>query len=113
MHVRPAAQPDEPEPRRVPGDVPRGHVPSGGVPAGVEQVSYQVSVRVILAKVALVLLLALVAWTAPNHTQTQVGLLVAAAATVVVARDVIARQRLRADRSEVVVRRGYAGWRRL
>jgi hypothetical protein len=77
------------------------------------RVSYQVPGRVILIKAALVLLLALAALAASNRTQTQVGLAVAAAAAIVVARDVIARQRLQAGPTGVVVRRGYAGWRHL
>lgn len=75
--------------------------------------SYQVPGRVILSKAAVVLLLALVALAAPNRTQTQVGLVVALAAAIVVARDLVARQRLQADRTGVVVRRGYAGRRHL
>jgi Bacterial PH domain len=77
------------------------------------RVSYQVPGRVILIKAALVGLLALVALAAPNRAQTQVGLVVAAAAAIVVARDVVARQRLQADQAGVVVRRGYAGRRHL
>jgi Bacterial PH domain len=79
----------------------------------VVRVSYQVPGRVILVKVALVVLLALVALAAPNPTQTQVGLVVAAATAIVVARDLVARQRLQADPAEVVVRHGYAGRRHL
>jgi hypothetical protein len=107
VQVRPPSVPDEP-------DGPDGPDEPGGLPRGPGgELVFTVPTRVTLLKFGLAALLALLAWAASNRTQTQVGLLVAAAVAVYAARDLMTRQRLRADRSEVVVARGFAGRRRL
>lgn len=106
VQVRPPSEPP------VPPSVPPGAASSSGAsPPG--ELIFAVPIRVVLLKFGLAVVLALIALAAANRVQTQVGLFVAGAVTVYAARDLIARQRLRADRSEVVVVRGFAGLRHL
>lgn len=88
----------------------------GGPEPEVDLVSYVVPTRVIVLKfavAALLVVLALVALGAREISQFVIGLVVAAAVAVYAARDLVARERLRADRDGLVAVRGYAGHRRL
>lgn len=81
-----------------------------------DQVSYVVPTRVIVLKFAVAALLgvlALVALGAGEISQFVIGVVVASAVAVYAARDLVARERLRADGDGVVAVRGYAGHRRL
>ncbi len=81
-----------------------------------DHVSYVVPTRVITVKFAVAALLAVLALAAlggRERSQFAIALVVAAAVAVYAARDLIARERLRADRDGVVAVRGYAGHRHL
>jgi hypothetical protein len=68
---------------------------------------------VVIGKFAVAGLLALVAGFAPQSSQVIVGLTAALAVLAYAGRDVIARERLRADAAGIVAVRGYAGHRPL
>ena len=114
MQVRPPSVPDEPGGPDEPAE-PNGREPGGAsLPRGPDgELVFTVPTGVVLLKFGLAVALVLLSWFSSNRTQTQVALLVAAAVTVYAARDLLARQRLWADGSHVVVARGFAGRRRL
>jgi len=82
-------------------------------PAEAAEVTFAVPTRVIVVKFGLVALLALLGLLASNRPQVVVSLTAAVAMAIYAARDLLVRERLRADRDGVVAVSGYAGRRRL
>lgn len=78
-----------------------------------DHVSFRVPTRIIVAKFGAAALIAVIAAFAPQTAQLVVGLVVAASLAGYAARDVVARERLRADADGLVAIRGYAGRRHL
>jgi hypothetical protein len=66
-----------------------------------------------MLKLGVAAVLAILAAFAVNRSQLLIGLLAAGGVLVYAARDVLARERLRADRDEIVAVRGYAGRRHI
>ncbi len=83
---------------------------AGPAPASVR---FRVPTGVVAAKFAVASALAVLAVTVGEREQTLVGLVTAAAVAVYATRDVLARERLTADRDGVVAVSGYAGHARL
>jgi Bacterial PH domain len=81
--------------------------------AATGEVRFAVPTRVMVLKFGLAAGLAMLGLIASNRPQLVLGLGSAAAVAAYAARDVVARQRLRADREGLVTVRGYAGRRRL
>jgi hypothetical protein len=108
VRIRPGGYEDEPD------DLGAAEGPADQ--ASADHVSYVVPTRVIVVKfavAALLVVLALVALGSGERSQSVIGLVVASAVAVYAARDLVARERLRADPDGVVAVRGYAGHRRL
>ena len=76
-------------------------------------VAFAVPTGVVVGKFAVAALLALVALTATNPSQVLIVIAAAAGVTLYAARDVLARERLRAGPDGVVAVKGYSGRRRL
>ena len=109
MNIRPPNEPDEPfgepDPRRGPAPgVGRG--PDGSV-------FFRVRTGVIAGKLAFAALLALIALVAGRGFSLWLGLVAAALVAAYGLRDVLVRERLRADRAGVRVVTGFAGHRDL
>jgi len=84
-----------------------------GSPGGGQAVSFRVPTGAIVAKFAICGVLALLTAIFAVHEQIAVGAAATLAVAVYALRDVIARERLRADRSGVVAVSGYANRRHL
>jgi Bacterial PH domain len=97
MHIRRPGEPDETPPPNPAPDAVSFQVP-GGVP---------------VAKTAVAVVLAVAALLTGERLTILVGVLTAVALIVFAVRDVLARERLRADRSGVDVVRGFASRRHL
>ena len=109
MHIRPPNEPDEPsgepDPRREPARGV-GHGPDGSV-------FFRVRTGVIVGKFAVAGLLALIALTAGRGFSLWVGLIAAVLVAGYGLRDVVGRERLRADASGMRIGTGFAGHRDL
>lgn len=102
VQIRSAGVPDddgEPEP------TPAGAAP----PAPTGPLSYRVPGRVLAAKIAATVLVALLTLFANDRLQLLVGIAATVALGSYAVRDLLLRERLRADDDGVTVARGYAG----
>jgi Bacterial PH domain len=86
------------------------HTPDGPPPSSV---SYRVPLAVIAAKFGLAALLVIVTLAFGVREQVTIGLAAALAVIIFAARDMVARERLRADADGLVAVSGYAGRRHL
>ena len=82
-------------------------------PAPDGTVAFRVPTRVVAAKFGVAIVLALAALALASGPSLVIGLIAAALVAVYAVRDVLARERLRADPSGVVAVHGYAGRRHL
>ena len=82
-------------------------------PAPDGTVAFRVPTRVVAAKFGVAMVLALAALALASGPSLVIGLIAAALVAVYAVRDVLARERLRADPSGVVAVHGYAGRRHL
>jgi hypothetical protein len=97
-------------------DVRRPDLPDDDQPAPharPQEVAFAVPTRVLVAKLGLAAVLAVASLILGSGPQRVIGLLAAAAVAVYGLRDVLARERLRADADGLVAVRGYSGRRRL
>jgi hypothetical protein len=76
-------------------------------------VRFAVPTRIIVGKLAAAAVVAIAALLAPNRPQLFVGLIAAVCLGIYGLRDVLARERLRADPDGIVAVRGFAGHDRL
>jgi hypothetical protein len=76
-------------------------------------VRFAVPTRIIVGKFAATAVVAIAALVAPNRAQLLVGLIAAVGLGIYGLRDVLARERLRADPDGIVAVRGFAGHDRL
>ncbi len=100
---------------RPPGDhePPEGGGAGPPAPSRPGSVSFSVPLAVIVAKVAGAAVLALLALVASGRADTVIAVGAALLLAGVAARDLLARERLRADAAGLVAVRGYAGHRHL
>jgi hypothetical protein len=113
VRIRDPRPPDEPDDSGDDFDdesPPPPRRPSGPGPA---ELHYSVPTGVIAAKLAFAALLLALTVILATHEEVVIGVVATLAAAAYAARDLIARERLRADRDGLVVVRGYAGHRRL
>lgn len=118
VQVRPVSSSDESDDNRI----NEASGPAGAGPeqlkarhqnAGFDQVSFAVPGRVIALKFGLAVLLLLLGLIGLDRSQMVAGLIAALAVAAYASRDLVARERVRADRDGVVAVRGFAGRRRL
>jgi hypothetical protein len=98
----------DPVPVAGPDDIDVGAEPPDDIGTP-DEVAFRVAGRVMGAKFAVAAVVGVVAAIAPTRTQAAVGALVAAAILSYAVRDVLARERLRADATGLTAVRGYAG----
>jgi Bacterial PH domain len=117
---RPPDEPDEPHddwadvgPEAAPRRYERPRDSTGDLRPRRTEISFRVPTRVIVAKFAVALLLLALTLAFAVHEQVPIGVVATLAFAAYAARDVVARERLRADSDGIVAARGYAGRRRL
>jgi hypothetical protein len=126
VHIRNPGNPDDRsgdhDDRRTPAssadpastdDTARSDDPASREDPAPRSVSFRVPTRVVVAKFGVAAVLALVSLVLAAGVPRAVGLIAAAAVAAYALRDVLARERLRADTEGVVAVRGYAERRHL
>jgi hypothetical protein len=112
VHIRRPGEPGEPSEEPLEGPFAEGPAPGVGYrPDG--SVFFRVRTGVIAGKFAVAVVVAVVALIAGDGFARWLGLVAAALVAVYGLRDVLGRERLRADRSGVRVGTGFTGYRQL